>query len=207
NSHLTSYSQNIDRDSISLEPVIKNNSCHMTVTKPKLAIGYRKSSHMRHGSYLKEKIGLQLFFAMLLGWTSTINQDWYESGQIDDSFDIEIEVHPDFECVIISLDTTEPIAFSTQLRLLLKNALQSSDLTESHLQNVKRELYGDFLRSLDSIENLAMQFVTYLYDGKTMYLDLPSIVEELDLEDVITIGKDFLDNADTSDFVIFPKSS
>ena len=90
---------------------------------------------------------------------------------------------------------------------MLKNALQSSDLTESHLQNVKRELYGDFLRSLDSIENLAMQFVTYLYDGKTMYLDLPSIVEELDLEDVITIGKDFLDNADTSDFVIFPKSS
>lgn len=52
-----------------------------------------------------------------------------------------------------------------------------------------------------------MQFVTYLYDGKTMYLDLPSIVEELDLEDVITIGKDFLYNADTSDFVIFPKSS
>lgn len=207
NSHFTSYSQNIDRDSISLEPVIKNNSCHMTVTKPKLAIGYRKSNHMIHGSYLKEKIGLQLFFAMLLGWTSTINQDWYESGQIDDSFDIEIEVHPDFECVIISLDTTEPIAFSTQLRLLLKNALQSSDLTESHLKNVKRELYGDFLRSLDSIENLAMQFVTYLYDGKTMYLDLPSIVEELDLEDVITIGKDFLYNADTSDFVIFPKSS
>lgn len=38
-----------------------------------------------------------------------------------------------------------------------------------------------------------------------MYLDLLFIVEELDLEDVIMIGKDFLDNVDIFDFVIFLK--
>lgn len=33
----------------------------MTVTKPKLAIGYRKSNHMIHGSYLKRKSDYSYF--------------------------------------------------------------------------------------------------------------------------------------------------
>ena len=179
----------------------------MDVTQPKLAIGYRGAQLPKGTSSLRQELALRLFFTMLLGWTSKRYQQLYESGQIDDSFDFEIEVCPDFQFLIISLDTLEPIAMANNICQYLNKVSQSSnldDLSEEHFEIVKKELYGDFFKSLDSIDNLSAQFINHLSANET-YLDVPKILATLGFAEVLKIGNDFLAHADATEFTILPK--
>lgn len=148
----------VKRQGLVYEQVVPKKNIQMDVTQPKLAIGYRGAQLPKGTSSLRQELALRLFFTMLLGWTSKRYQQLYESGQIDDSFDFEIEVCPDFQFLIISLDTLEPIAMANNICQYLNKVSQSSnldDLSEEHFEIVKKELYGDFFKSLDSIDNLS----------------------------------------------------
>lgn len=197
----------VKRQSLVYEQVVPKKNIQMDVTQPKLAIGYRGTQLPKGTSILRQELALRLFFTMLLGWTSKRYQQLYESGQIDDSFDFEIEVCPDFQFLIISLDTLEPIAMANNIRQYLNKVSQSSDLddlSEEHFEIVKKELYGDFFKSLDSIDNLSAQFINHLSKDET-YLDVPKILATLDFAEVLKIGNDFLAHADATEFTILPK--
>mgnify|MGYP000594521154 CR=1 FL=1 len=150
--------------------------------KPKLAIGYR-GAQLPKGKlqvYVKNWRCDYSLPCCLAGHQKRYQQ-LYESGQIDDSFDFEIEVCPDFQFLIISLDTLEPIAMANNICQYLNKVSQSSnldDLSEKHFEIVKKELYGDFFKSLDSIDNLSAQFINHLSANET-YLDVPKILATL----------------------------
>lgn len=197
----------VKRQSLVYEQVVPKKNIQMDVTQPKLAIGYRGVQLPKGTSSLRQELALRLFFTMLLGWTSKHYQQLYESGQIDDSFDFEIEVCPDFQFLIISLDTLEPIAMANNICQYLNKVSQSSnldDLSEEHFEIVKKELYGDFFKSLDSIDNLSAQFINHLSANET-YLDVPKILVTLVFAEVLKIGNDFLAHADATEFTILPK--
>ena len=184
----------VKRQGLVYEQVVPKKNIQMDVTQPKLAIGYRGAQLPKGTSSLRQELALRLFFTMLLGWTSKRYQQLYESGQIDDSFDFEIEVCPDFQFLIISLDTLEPIAMANNICQYLNKVSQSSnldDLSEEHFEIVKKELYGDFFKSLDSIDNLSAQFINHLSANET-YLDVPKILATLGFAEVLKIGNDFL---------------
>lgn len=197
----------VKRQSLVYEQVVPKKNIQMDVTQPKLAIGYRGAQLPKGTSSLRQELALRLFFTMLLGWTSKHYQQLYESGQIDDSFDFEIEVCPDFQFLIISLDTLKPIAMANNICQYLNKVSQSSnldDLSEEHFEIVKKELYGDFFKSLDSIDNLSAQFINHLSANET-YLDVPKILATLVFAEVLKIGNDFLAHADATEFTILPK--
>lgn len=197
----------VKRQGLVYEQVVPKKNIQMDVTQPKLAIGYRGAQLPKGTSSLRQELALRLFFTMLLGWTSKRYQQLYESGQIDDSFDFEIEVCPDFQFLIISLDTLEPIAMANNICQYLNKVSQSSnldDLSEEHFEIVKKELYGDFFKSLDSIDNLSAQFINHLSANET-YLDVLKILATLGFAEVLKIGNDFLAYADATEFTILPK--
>ncbi len=197
----------VKRQGLVYEQVVPKKNIQMDVTHPKLAIGYRGTQLPKGTSILRQELALRLFFTMLFGWTSKRYQQLYESGQIDDSFDFEIEVCPDFQFLIISLDTSEPIVMANNIRQYLNKVSQSSDLddlSEEHFKIVKKELYGDFFKSLDSIDNLSAQFINHLSEDET-YLEVPKILATLDFAEVLKIGNDFLAHADATEFTILPK--
>lgn len=52
-------------------------------------------------------------------------------------------------------------------------------------------MYGDFMQSLDAIDQLASQFNLHLSEQET-YFDIPRIIETLTLKDITEIGSLFL---------------
>ncbi|MGT2828950.1 M16 family metallopeptidase [Streptococcus hillyeri] len=185
-----------------VQPVVKS-SIQMDVTTSKLGLGFR--GNLAPGlSIVENKLALRLFLAMLFGWTSHRYQDWYDKGKIDDSFDIEIEISERFGFVILMLDTEQPIAMGTQLRKNLINVRQNKDVNQNHLITIKNEIYGEFIRSLDSIEELGHQFLQY-QDEDYSYFDFPNLLTKLDLETIITVGEYFFNQAEKTEFIVFPK--
>lgn len=194
--------QELAREKFVLQPVKQTDSMRMEVSSPKLAIGVRGKREVAEADCYRHHILLKLLFAMMFGWTSDRFQKLYESGKIDASLSLEIEVTSRFHFVMLTMDTKEPVALSHQFRKAIRNFAKDLDITEDHLDIIKREMFGEFFSSMNSLEFIATQYDT-LENGETIF-DLPKILQEITLEDVLDAGHHLIDDGDIVDFTIFP---
>ena len=192
----------VAREKLVLQDVKQTDSMRMEVSSPKLAIGVRGKREVAEADCYRYHILLKLLFAMMFGWTSDRFQKLYESGKIDASLSLEIEVTSRFHFVMLTMDTKEPVALSHQFRKAIRNFTKDSDITEDHLDIIKREMFGEFFSSMNSLEFIAMQYDAF-GQGETIF-DLPKILQEITLEDVLDAGHHLIDDGDIVDFTIFP---
>lgn len=194
--------QEVVREKFVLQAVKQTDSMRMEVSSPKLAIGVRGKLEVAEADCYRHHILLKLLFAMMFGWTSDRFQKCYESGKIDASLSLEIEVTSRFHFVMLTMDTKEPVALSHQFRKAIRNFTKDLDITEDHLDNIKREMFGEFFSSMNSLEFIATQYDAFEH-GETIF-DLPKILQEITLEDVLDAGHHLIDDGDIVDFTIFP---
>ena len=196
-------SEPIEKIPVTLHPVVSTDTYRMEVASPKLAVGIRGTDFVDESELYCYKITLKLLFAMMFGWTSKRFQSLYESGKMDNSLTLEVEVEKDFHFVMLTMDTQEPVGLSHQFRSAIKNFDKDPDVTEEHLDTIKSEMFGDFLHGLNSLEYIATQYEPQLM-GENLF-DLPKILQDISLNDVIKLGHRFIDQCDMTDFTIFPK--
>ncbi|HGK0448555.1 TPA: M16 family metallopeptidase [Streptococcus pneumoniae] len=194
--------QEVAREKLFLQPVKPTDSMRMEVSSPKLAIGVRGKREVSEADCYRHHILLKLLFAMMFGWTSDRFQKCYESGKIDASLSLEVEVTSRFHFVMLTMDTKEPVALSHQFRKVIRNFTKDLDITEEHLDIIKREMFGEFFSSMNSLEFIATQYDAF-ENGETIF-DLPKILQEITLEDVLDAGHHLIDDGDIVDFTIFP---
>ena len=194
--------QEVVREKFVLQAVKQTDSMRMEVSSPKLAIGIRGKREVAEADCYRHHILLKLLFAMMFGWTSDRFQKLYESGKIDASLSLEIEVTSRFHFVMLTMDTKEPVALSHQFRKAIRNFTKDLDITEDHLDIIKREMFGEFFSSMNSLEFIATQYDAFEH-GETIF-DLPKILQEITLEDVLEAGHHLIDEGDIVDFTIFP---
>ena len=194
--------QEVVREKFVLQDVKQTDSMRMEVSSPKLAIGIRGKREVAEADCYRHHILLKLLFAMMFGWTSDRFQKLYESGKIDASLSLEVEVTSRFHFVMLTMDTKEPVALSHQFRKAIRNFTKDLDITEDHLDIIKREMFGEFFSSMNSLEFIATQYDAFEH-GETIF-DLPKILQEITLEDVLDAGHHLIDDGDIVDFTIFP---
>ena len=194
--------QEVTREKFVLQAVKQTDSMRMEVSSPKLAIGVRGKREVAEADCYRHHILLKLLFAMMFGWTSDRFQKLYESGKIDASLSLEVEVTSRFHFVMLTMDTKEPVALSHQFRKAIRNFTKDLDITEDHLDIIKREMFGEFFSSMNSLEFIATQYDAFEH-GETIF-DLPKILQEITLEDVLDAGHHLIDDGDIVDFTIFP---
>ena len=194
--------QEVAREKFVLKDVKQTDSMRMEVSSPKLAIGVRGKQDVAEDDCYRHHILLKLLFAMMFGWTSDRFQKLYESGKIDASLSLEVEVTSRFHFVMLTMDTKEPVALSHQFKKAIRNFTKDLDITEDHLDIIKREMFGEFFSSMNSLEFIATQYDAFEH-GETIF-DLPKILQEITLEDVLEAGHHLIDEGDIVDFTIFP---
>ena len=194
--------QEVTREKFVLQDVKQTDSMRMEVSSPKLAIGIRGKREVAEADCYRHHILLKLLFTMMFGWTSDRFQKLYESGKIDASLSLEVEVTSRFHFVMLTMDTKEPVALSHQFRKAIRNFTKDLDITEDHLDIIKREMFGEFFSSMNSLEFIATQYDAFEH-GETIF-DLPKILQEITLEDVLDAGHHLIDDGDIVDFTIFP---
>ena len=194
--------QEVVREKLVLQDVKQTDSMRMEVSSPKLAIGIRGKQDVAEDDCYRHHILLKLLFTMMFGWTSDRFQKLYESGKIDASLSLEVEVTSRFHFVMLTMDTKEPVALSHQFRKAIRNFTKDLDITEDHLDIIKREMFGEFFSSMNSLEFIATQYDAF-ENGETIF-DLPKILQEITLEDVLDAGHHLIDDGDIVDFTIFP---
>ena len=190
------------RETIALHPVKKVESIRMDVASPKLAIGVRTNSDMGHQDCYRYSVLLRALFTMMFGWTSKRFQSLYETGKLDSSLSLEIEINRRFNFLMLTMDTKEPVSISHQFRKAIQSFVTDADISEEHLDLIKSEIYGEFIHSMNSLEFIATQYQSH--SDETTLFDLPKIIQEMTLDDVLEVGHHFIDNSEIVEFTIFP---
>ena len=190
------------KEPIALHPVKKVESIRMDVASPKLAIGVRTNSDMGHQDCYRYSVLLRALFTMMFGWTSKRFQSLYETGKLDSSLSLEVEINQRFNFLMLTMDTKEPVAISHQFRKAIQSFVTDADISEEHLDLIKSEIYGEFIHSINSLEFIATQYQSH--SDETTLFDLPKIIQEMTLDDVLEVGHHFIDNSEIVEFTIFP---
>ena len=190
------------KEPIALHPVKKVESIRMDVASPKLAIGVRTNSDMGHQDCYRYSVLLRALFTMMFGWTSKRFQSLYETGKLDSSLSLEVEINRRFNFLMLTMDTKEPVAISHQFRKAIQSFATDSDVSEEHLDLIKSEIYGEFIHNMNSLEFIATQYQSH--SDETTLFDLPKIIQEMTLDDVLEVGHHFIDNSEIVEFTIFP---
>ena len=192
----------VRKEKLALQPVKETDSLRMEVSSPKLAVGIRGAGEVAEEACYRYNVLLRLLFTMMFGWTSERFQKLYETGKLDASLSLEVEVNSRFHFVMLTMETKEPVSLSHQFRKAIRNFTKDSDLTEEHLDLVKSEMFGEFFSSMNSLEFIATQYEP-VDRGETIF-DLPKILQEITLDDVLEAGHRLIDDGDLVDFTIFP---
>ena len=190
------------KEQLPLQPVKQTDNLRMEVSSPKLAVAIRGNGQITEAESYRYNILLKLLFTMMFGWTSDRFQRLYETGKLDASLSLEVEVNSRFHFVILTMDTKEPVSLSHQFRKAIRQFSSDTDITEEHLDLVKSEMFGEFFSSMNSLEFIATQYDP-MDRGETIF-DFPKILQEITLEDVLEAGHRLIDNGDLVDFTIFP---
>ena len=190
------------KEPIALHPVKKVESIRMDVASPKLAIGVRTNSDMGYQDCYRYSVLLRALFTMMFGWTSKRFQSLYETGKLDSSLSLEVEINRRFNFLMLTMDTKEPVAISHQFRKAIQSFVTDADISEEHLDLIKSEIYGEFIHSMNSLEFIATQYQSH--SDETTLFDLPKIIQEMTLDDVLEVGHHFIDNSEIVEFTIFP---
>ena len=192
----------VRKEKLTLQAVKETDSLRMEVSSPKLAVGIRGAGEVAEEDCYRYNVLLKLLFTMMFGWTSERFQKLYETGKLDASLSLEVEVNSRFHFVMLTMETKEPVSLSHQFRKAIRNFTKDSDLTEEHLDLVKSEMFGEFFSSMNSLEFIATQYEP-VDRGETIF-DLPKILQEITLDDVLEAGHRLIDDGDLVDFTIFP---
>ena len=192
----------VNKEKLALQPVKETDSLRMEVSSPKLAIGIRGTGEVAEADCYRYSVLLKLLFTMMFGWTSNRFQNLYEAGKLDASLSLEVEVTSRFHFGLVTMDTKEPVSLSHQFRKAIRHFSSDADITDEHLDLVKSEMFGEFFSSMNSLEFIATQYDPI--DGGETIFDLPKILQEITLEDVLEAGHRLIDDGDLVDFTIFP---
>lgn len=192
----------------STHEIIAKSELEAAVNRNKFVLGIKGLDILpQEGSkLLRYKTAINLLFQLLLGNTSQNYLKMYNEGLIDDSFGFEFTLDREFHFADFSGDTDQPEEAAKQVKQLILNFENDPEITTENLTLLKKKMLGQYFQSLNSIEYIANQFTQSLFGEQTLF-DLPQIIDSIQLEDVLQVGRTFINNEAFSEFYMQPKKN
>ena len=153
----------------------------MQVSKPIFAIGVKNVDISDDPkTRMKESAAISVMTDILFGKSSEFYNKLYEDGLITGDLDIWDEHNHSYSFVCLSGESNDPRAVFDRFTEYVEK-IRKDGIDEEEFIRCKRIMYSSFVRSFDSTEEIANNFLSYVFDGGDM-LDYSEVVADLDLE-------------------------
>ncbi|AFK86566.1 MULTISPECIES: EF-P 5-aminopentanol modification-associated protein YfmH [Thermoanaerobacterium] len=154
----------------------------MSVSMPLFNIGF-KDNDIGYGGkrLLKKDITTQICLEILAGRSSDLYEELYNDGLIDTTFDVEYVGEVDHGYSIIGGQSIDPEAVKKALIAKISSIYKIDD---ADFYRIRRKLLGRFIKSFNSVESIAHNFISY-YMKDINILDFTSVIEDITPDDVL----------------------
>ena len=129
----------------------------MEVSTPIFMIGIKDKLPETESIVIKH-IAIEIILNMILGKSSELYKELYNSGDLLAEPDLEYEFSKQYAHVLVGGQSKNPEKiydkFKGEVRKLKENGLD-----EKHFDRIKRKLYGDYVTEYNSVANIARMFL------------------------------------------------
>lgn len=168
------------------EPVAvktKESTIHLPVSTPKVTVGIKEACYeLSKEEFLQRDVYQDILLDYFFSPSGQFYEQLYEAGLIDDSFEYSTNVEKGFSFSLISSNTTAPLQLKERLFEQLLS-ISNVSITEPELAIMKKKYIGQLLRSMNSLEFIANQYIYYHFMGLDFF-DLNSYVQAITLDEI-----------------------
>lgn len=183
----------------------KETLIEMNVSDKRLMFGFKYLEDGKEDKYNEAKRDIIMMFAldMVFGAQSKYYYEMLDEGLVDEAFNFGFTAERTYGQTLFTARGNEPDKVVNRVVDIINEVKETNYFTEEMLLSQKRELLGDYLSSLNSPEYIANQYTKYLLDGNDLY-QIPEIVDDITLEDVIDTFGEVLDERYMSKSIVVP---
>lgn len=161
---------------------MKENKITMPVSIPKCTIGIKESStELGPEAFLTKDLLLSMILDHYFSKGGQFYQELYADKLIDSSFSFGTNLEKTFGYSSIESNTNQPEEFASKVKELLISTNEAT-ITQEEFATMKKKQIGQLLRSMNSLEYLANQYIHYHTVGIDLFTLIPKI-QSLSLEE------------------------
>lgn len=178
----------------------------LVVSQPIMNLGFKDLDVGYDGERLfRRELATALVLDVVFGSSSKLYNELYEEGIIDDEFDAGYVAEKEYGHTIIGGETADPDKLFERLTAGIKQA-QQDGISAEQFEHHRRKMMGDFLKSFNSLEFIANNFLAYHFRGINFFNYL-EVLQELTLEDVNRRLKEHFSEENRARSIIKPKQA
>lgn len=186
---------------------MKKISQKMEVSIPMFCLGYKDKMQkdLEGSEVLHKSICTDIILDCIFKKGSDLNEKLYMQQLIYESLSCDYSSHNDFGYTTISGETRD----LEKTIGIIKDTLEKykiDGISESDFKRIKKMKIGSFIRSFDSIENIANSFLGYFFEGIN-YFDILGKMEKITIEDVNDRLREHFDEEMSVTSLIEPKEN
>lgn len=141
----------------------KSKEVNMEVSVPIFMIGF-KDTLPDSEQIVKKHISIEIILNMLIGKSSELYKDLYNSGDLLAEPELDYEFSKQYAHVLVSGQSKNPEKiyekFKTEISDFKKNGLNDEDF-----ERIKRKIYGDYVTEYNSVGEIARMFLADSFKG------------------------------------------
>ncbi|HEY4601620.1 MAG TPA: pitrilysin family protein [Cerasibacillus sp.] len=154
---------------------IKEKVINMPVSVPKCTVGIKESTQRLKGeAFLKKDLLKTMLLEHYFAQGGDCFEMLYDAQLIDDSFSFQSTLDKNYGYSLISSNTENPELFAQKVTECLMS-LQKQNMTEEAIERMKRKKIGQLLRSMNSLEYIANNYIHYTLQGIDFFKMIPAI--------------------------------
>ena len=154
----------------------------MEVSAAQFLAGFKCAPAGEGEDWFRKAIIGDLASDLLFGDSSPLYLRLYEQGLINDTFGGDFELLPGFACLNAGGESRDSGAVIAEI-LQEARRLGAGEIDEAFYQRLRRTAYGDYIRSLNSFENMAVAMTEGYFHGYDAFR-FPQVFEKVTKEDV-----------------------
>ena len=136
----------------------KNIEKEMNVSMPLFAIGFKDIKGM-DDEIVKKHIAIEILLNMLVGKSSNLYKELYETGTLLEEPDMDYEFSKQYAHVVISGQSERPHDVYNKLKDEIEKYIKNG-LDSKHFERIKKKVYGDYVVEYNNIADISRMFLS-----------------------------------------------
>jgi len=164
----------------------------LVVSEPLIFIGYKDIAveHLKGRELMRREILMELVLDILFGTSEKLYNDLYRDDLIDENFGADYTAESNYGYVMIGGETKDPDRLCERIMGAIE-IMNKEGINEEQFERHRRKILGGYIRRFNSLEFIANNFLAYRF-RETDLFELPSILQEIKLEEVLALAAENL---------------
>ncbi len=155
----------------------------LPVSQPVFSLGFKDTySELKGRKLLARELATELLLEMIFGKSGPLYTRLYEEGLIDEHFSAGYTGERSYGHTMLRGETKDPEALHLELLKEIEN-VKKEGLDKENFTRHKRKMKGNFLRSFNSLEFVANNYLAYRF-REIEFFETLDILEAITLRDI-----------------------